>query len=48
MGSVAILLTGNGTGELGRVVLVLECFQRLAAGYRHTTRRGNATDAGVP
>jgi hypothetical protein len=31
MGSVAILLTGNGTGELGRVVLVLECFQRLAA-----------------
>jgi hypothetical protein len=29
MGSVAILLTGNGTGELGRVVPVLGCFQRL-------------------
>jgi hypothetical protein len=30
MGSVAILLTGNGTGELGRVVPVLGGFQRFA------------------
>jgi hypothetical protein len=48
MGRLAILLTGNGTGELARVAPYWDVWKGCRPGGGHITPIGNAIGGGAP